>query len=339
MDPIINQITQVWDFLTAAFGPMGPYLVIGGLGAMLVALSIPALLRKQVDPLDKLNVSGHDRRDAKAAAQASAAKADGNNVRLRYDGGAAGRLEKFAPYLEPKDEKELGATRLKLVQAGYRSKSAVSTFHFSRFVLGIAFLAVGVVSVFVRNNEPSLSVLIMSVLIPGAIGYFAPVYWVTHRKQQRQEDVINGFPDALDLMLVCVEAGQSLDQAIMRVSTEIQSAYPTLSEELALVSHEIRAGKDRATVLRDMSERCGVPDISSFVTVLVQSATFGTSISDALRVYAAEMRDKRVMRAEEKANVLPTKLTIGTMLFTVPPLLIILVGPSIYDIYVNLLGG
>jgi len=88
-----------------------------------------------------------------------------------------------------------------------------------------------------------------------------------------------------------------------------------------------------------MAERCGVADISSFVTVLVQSATFGTSISDALRVYAAEMRDKRVMRAEEKANVLPTKLTVGTMLFTVPPLLIILVGPSIYDIYVNLLGG
>ncbi len=88
-----------------------------------------------------------------------------------------------------------------------------------------------------------------------------------------------------------------------------------------------------------MAERCGVNDISSFVTVLVQSANFGTSISDALRVYADEMRDKRVLRAEEKANVLPTKLTIGTMMFTVPPLLIIMVGPSIYDIYVNLIQG
>ncbi|MEO1551557.1 MAG: type II secretion system F family protein, partial [Pseudomonadota bacterium] len=124
---------------------------------------------------------------------------------------------------------------------------------------------------------------------------------------------------------------QSLDQAILRVSTEIQGSYPTLAEEFEVVANEMRAGKDRVTVLRDMSERCGVSDISSFVTVLVQSATFGTSISDALRVYASEMRDKRVMRAEEKANTLPTKLTLGTMFFTVPPLLMILVGPSVYD--------
>ena len=155
----------------------------------------------------------------------------------------------------------------------------------------------------------------------------------------RQQDVENGFPDALDLMLVCVEAGQSLDQAILRVAREIKAGYPTLAEEFEVVANEMRAGKDRVTVLRDMGERCGVNDVSSFVTVLVQSATFGTSISDALRVYGSEMRDKRVMRAEEKANVLPTKLTVGTMLFTVPPLLIILVGPSMYDIYRNLLGG
>jgi tight adherence protein C len=335
MGSIVDIFNQSWDFLTAAFGPMGPFFALGGIGALLIALSVPVLLKRRPDPLDKLSVPRHDRRDAKLA---TGKQAD-DNVRLRMGGGAAGRLEKFAPYLEPKDQKELGANRLKLIQAGYRGKSAVSTYHFSRFALGIGFLLLGVLSIFIRNNEPSLTSLMMSVLIPGGIGYFAPSYWVTRRVKQRQEDVTNGFPDALDLMLVCVEAGQSLDQAIMRVAKETRSSYPTLAEEFELVSSEMRAGKDRSTVLRDMSERCGVPDISSFVTVLVQSATFGTSISDALRVYASEMRDKRVMRAEEKANVLPTKLTIGTMLFTVPPLLIILIGPSIYDIYVNLLGG
>jgi len=105
-------------------------------------------------------------------------------------------------------------------------------------------------------------------------------------------------------MLVCVEAGQSLDQSIVRV------------------------GKDKIAVLNDMSERCGVQDVASFVTVLIQSTSFGTSIAEALRVYAGEMRDKRVMRAEEKANKLPTKMTLATMMLTVPPLLIILVGPS-----------
>ena len=100
----------------------------------------------------------------------------------------------------------------------------------------------------------------------------------------------------------------------------------------------MKAGKDRISVLRDMSERCGVQDVASFVTVLIQSASFGTSIADALRVYAGEMRDKRVMRAEEKANTLPTKMTLATMMLTVPPLLVILVGPSVYNIYLTLNG-
>ncbi len=337
MGSVGDIITQSWDFLTAAFGPMGPFFALGAVGTLLIALSVPVLLKKRPDPLDRLAVAGAP--DRRPAGGKGAESSKGGAVRLRYDGGSAGRLEKFAPYLEPKDQKELGATRLKLIQAGYRSRSSVSTFHLSRFVLGITFLLVGVLSVFLRNQEPSLTSLVMSVLIPGVAGYYLPAYWVERRRQGRQEDVTNGFPDALDLMLVCVEAGQSLDQAILRVSNEIRGAYPTLADEFEVVSSEMRAGKDRVTVLRDMAERCGVSDISSFVTVLVQSATFGTSISDALRVYASEMRDKRVMRAEEKANVLPTKLTIGTMLFTVPPLLIILVGPSIFDIYVNLLGG
>lgn len=329
MGSVVDIVTQSWDFLTAAFGPMGPFFAMGALGALLIALSVPALLKRKPDPMDRLGVSGIEPRsnDDKDGA-----------IRLRYDAGAK-TLDRFAPYLEPKDQKELGATRLKLIQAGYRGRSAVSTYHLSRFVLGIGFLLAGVLSVFLRTDEPSLSNLMMSVLIPGCIGYFAPSYWVERRRQARQEEITNGFPDSLDLMLVCVEAGQSLDQSIMRVAKEIRTGYPTLAEEFEIVSSEMRAGKDRVTVLRDMGERCGVSDIASFVTVLVQSATFGTSISDALRVYASEMRDKRVMRAEEKANVLPTKLTIGTMLFTVPPLLIILIGPSIYDIYVNLLGG
>jgi tight adherence protein C len=105
-----------------------------------------------------------------------------------------------------------------------------------------------------------------------------------------------------------------------------------------MVSYEFRAGKDRILVLRDFAARCAVSDISSFVTVLIQSSAFGTSISQALRVYASEMRDKRLMRAEEKANVLPTKLTLGTMMFTVPPLILILVGPSFIMIIRSLTG-
>ncbi len=155
---------------------------------------------------------------------------------------------------------------------------------------------------------------------------------------KRQEEIQDGFPDALDLLLVCVEAGQSLDQSILRMATEIEPSYPALADEFLTVSQEMKAGKDKSDVLRAMADRCDIKDITSFVTVLIQSASFGTSIADALRVYAAEMRDKRVMRAEEKANVLPTKLTVGTMMFCVPPLLIILIGPSLHGIAQSLSG-
>ena len=178
----------------------------------------------------------------------------------------------------------------------------------------------------------------LQILGPGILGYMAPRYWVTRRVEARREAITNAFPDSLDMMLVCVEAGQSLDQSILRVGRELRSGFPDLAEEYELVSHELKAGKDKIQVLRDLSERCGVTDIASFVTVLVQSQQFGTSIADALRVYAGEMRDKRVMRAEEKANTLPTKMTLATMGLTVPPLLIILIGPSVLEI-AKVLGG
>ncbi len=227
---------------------------------------------------------------------------------------------------------------MKLIRAGYRGMSSVRTYHFMQFALALGFLFVGIMVALLRLDGSTLQATLMTILIPAGVGYYLPSYWVERRLQTRQEALQDGFPDALDLMLVCVEAGQSMDQSIQRVATEIKPGFPELSEEFLIVANEMKAGKDRVNVLRDMGERAGVQDISAFVTVLIQSASFGTSISDALRVYSAEMRDKRVMRAEEKANKLPTKLTLGTMMFTLPPLLIILIGPSVYDIYVLLLA-
>ena len=213
-------------------------------------------------------------------------------------------------------------------------------FHFMQFALGIGFLVVGVIYTIMvsRNQELTTQFKVLATVIPGAAGYYLPTYWITRRVEERKKQIIQGFPDALDMMLVCVEAGQSLDQSINRVARESRAGYPALADEFEIVSHEVKAGKERVMVLKDMSERVGIPDVSSFVTTLVQSATYGTSIAEALRVYSAEMRDKRVMRAEEKANTLPTKLTLGTMMFTVPPLMIILIGPSVHGI-AKTLGG
>jgi tight adherence protein C len=315
-------IENLKTMLTEQLGPFGPLLAVGILGLFLVLFTLPVLLKKRVDPLDRLRGSNHTTEPSKEPTQ-----------KLRH-GSGKDKLEKYSEFLEPKDEQEYSVVRLKLLQAGYRSKTAVRTYHFLQFALGISLLVVGAVAAVIlkTTGDPSTQKLVLTVMGPGVAGYMLPKYWVTKRQQKRQEEIVNGFPDSLDMMLVCVEAGQSLDQSIVRVAKEIRAGFPALADEYEMVAHEMKAGKDRIQVLRDMSERAGVPDVSSFVTVLIQSASFGTSIAEALRVYASEMRDKRVMRAEEKANTLPTKMTLATMMLTVPPLLIILIGPSIYQI-------
>lgn len=315
-------LTQINDLLTGELGEFGPLIVVGGLGLFMILLTIPMMLNQPEDPLKKLKRN-----------QNPDSKPKSKNERLRQ-GGRNEQLQKFATFLEPQNADELSAIQLKLRQAGYLSKDSVRFFHFAQFALGIIGLIIGVVYVFGMGGGEDLSTqkTLMYVVGPGGVGYMMPKYWVTRRVEARKEEIIAGFPDSLDLMLVCVEAGQSLDQSIVRVARELVASYPALASEFEIVAQEMKAGKDKTIVLRDMGTRCGVQDVSSFVTVLIQSATFGTSVADALRVYAGEMRDKRVMRAEEAANKLPTKMTLATMGLTVPPLLIILVGPSMNGI-------
>jgi len=315
--------------LTDMLGPFGPLFLIGFLGLTLVLLTLPFLFRKSDDPLERLKQSIHEEK------KAAPSKGD----RLRTPTGKD-KLEKYSDFLEPKDEEEYSAVKLKLLQAGYRSKNAVRMYHFSQFALGMGLLLAGVAYAILQSStgDPTTKQTVISILGPGISGYMLPKYWVTRRQAERQKAIENGFPDALDMLLVCVEAGQSLDQSIIRVARELRSGFPDLSQEFEMVSYEMKAGKDKTQVLRDMSERCGVSDVASFVTVLIQSQQFGTSIADALRVYSAEMRDKRVMKAEEMANKLPTKMTLATMMLTVPPLLIILIGPSVFGI-MKTLGG
>ncbi|MES2434107.1 MAG: type II secretion system F family protein [Pseudomonadota bacterium] len=317
--------------LTDNFGPLGPLLALGLLGLALIVAVLPMLLQKKPEPFDKLKAL---RKDIESASKSN------KSANLRHSE-KADRLEKFASFLEPQDEQTMTASRLKMVRAGYKQKNAVRTFHFAQLALGVGLLALGMLYTFTGNDgaEVSTQVMIISTLLPGGLGYYFPMYWVNSRVQKRQNEIVSGFPDALDLMLVCVEAGQSLDQSINRIAKESRASCPALAEEFETVAQEVKAGKERVKVLKDLSERVGIADISSFCTTLVQSASFGTSMSDALRVYSAEMRDKRIMRAEELANKLPTKLTLGTMLFTLPPLLIILIGPSVYGISKTLGGG
>jgi tight adherence protein C len=306
--------------MTERFGPMAPLLGVGLLGFLLILMALPVVMKRQRDRFRELKDQQPKASTEKKRALRKADKLD--------------KLEKFAHFLEPQKKEELSASKLHLLRAGYSGKNAVRMFHAIQFLLAIIFLVGGLIIAFVKSLSQEMSAIdyMLHSLLPCAVGYYLPRYWVNKRVAQRQTEIIQGFPDALDLMLVCVEAGQSLDQSIIRLGKESRAGYPALADEFDMVAQEVKAGKERISVLKDMAERVGVPDVASFVTTIIQSATFGTSIADALRVYSADMRDKRIMRAEEKANKLPTKLTLGTMLFTVPPLLIILIGPSIHGI-------
>ena len=316
-------IGKLWASLEATYGPAGPFYAMAALGMLIAILAVPFLLKRKKDPLDRFSFK-EGIRDAET-----------EELRVTSSGGD---MYGLGTLLEPENKQEMSQARADLKSAGYKRPGAVRVFNLAKALLGLGGLALGLIFTLLVPEEPNLVISIVLSTMLGLAGFFMPVYWVKRQIQVRRQEIQNAFPDAMDMMLVCIEGGQSLDQALARVGEEMKTSGTPLSDELEIVTHEFRAGKDRATVLRDLAERCNVNDISSFVTVLIQSSTFGTSISQALRVYAAEMRDKRLMRAEEKANVLPTKLTLGTMAFTVPPLILILVGPSFIQILRSLSG-
>jgi tight adherence protein C len=160
-----------------------------------------------------------------------------------------------------------------------------------------------------------------------AAGLFLPSYWLSNRIKQRRLALQNSFPDVLDMLLVCVEAGASFAAALQRVAQELGRAHPELADELRLVSAGLNAGQSKEDALRQFAERAGTDDISSFATIIVQSEMFGTSISDTLRVQASEMRQRRMLRAEEMANKLPVKITFPLALMIFPVLLIVILTP------------
>ncbi len=248
-------------------------------------------------------------------------------------------LIRIAEFLTPKDPGELAAARTRLERAGYRKPSAVRVYNFAKPVLALslAFGALTFTALFGYGMSAPLRLVIA--LVAGVIGFFLPWFWVERTVERRREEAQGSFPDMLDMLLICIEAGGGIDHATRRVAAEIAGVSPVLAEELAIVNNELWAGKERASVFRDFANRLGVDDISAFVTVLKQSDEFGVSIAESLRVYASDMRLKRITRAEEKANTMPTKVALGSVVFTVPPTMLIMAGPSLYMLVRYFSGG
>jgi tight adherence protein C len=223
------------------------------------------------------------------------------------------------------------AVRRFMVQAGYSDPSAVSVYWASRVALALGLPSAGLV-ILPLLGAGSTQVLLGLVWL-GTIGWIGPTFFVRGRLKARQKELQLALPDMLDMLVVCVEAGLGLNQALVRVSDEIDHVSTVMSEQLAMVNLEMRAGTPRDEALKNFAERTGLVDIRSLVSMLVQTDRFGTSVADALRVHSETMRTKRRQRAEEAAAKTTIKLVFPLVLFVFPAMFVVVLGPSALAIF------
>lgn len=220
----------------------------------------------------------------------------------------------------------------KLMLAGYDQPFAPRVFVLTRTILTLALPLLALVVLSLADNWPAPSTLYIIIISLAATGLYLPNFLVNSRAEERKKAILNGFPDTLDLMLVSVEAGLSIDAAFSRVGTEISRSHPLIARLFALVSLELRAGRSREMALRTLARRTAVPEIGAFVTLVIQSDRLGASIAQALRIYAAEMREARRMRAEEKAMRIPVLLAIPLITCLLPTMVAVLMLPAAIQI-------
>ena len=227
----------------------------------------------------------------------------------------------------------------KLAQAGFRGPKPVSTFYFFRFAMPFAFAAGAAFYLYLINDFGLLPIQKLCACVAFlAFGYYAPNVYITNVAQKRRESIVAAFPDALDLLLICVESGMSIEAAIQKVGAEVGAQSMELAEELSLLTAELSYLPDRRLAYENLARRTNHPGIKSVVTAMIQAEKYGTPLGSALRVMAKENRDLRLAAAEKKAAALPAKLTVPMILFFLPVLFVVILGPAILKVQ-DILGS
>lgn len=288
------------------------FMALAAAAAFALSMGLSAFVMGLIDPvrrrLGQLSLGSGERPTAAAAMAES--------------------LSNVAALVTPRSDRERQRVERLLIHAGYRSSSARTLYY------GVKALAVMI---------PPIAVLLASPLLPkittnqlmlyaagaGYLGWISCSMWLDRQVANRQRALRAGFPDALDLLVVCVESGLGLAPALARVADELAVSHPALGEELALVNAEMRAGVERGVALKNLSERTGLEDIRGMTALLVQTMRFGTSVADALRVYSEEFRDKRTQAAEEQAAKIGTKMIFPLVLFLFPSFFLVVIGPAV----------
>jgi tight adherence protein C len=225
----------------------------------------------------------------------------------------------------PQSPKDVTVMQRRLIRGGIRNENALKILYGAKFVCGVTFplIMAGAVSTSSTDSTNKIA----GVLAAAAAGFFLPNEYVRRKAQKRQKEIARGLANALDLLVVCVESGLGLDQAILQVSKELEHAHPEVSEEFGFVNLELKAGKRRVDALRNLAERTGVDDLKKLVAVLIQADRFGTGVAQSLRAHSDFMRVQARQVAEEKAAKLGVKLIFPIFFCILPSLFVVTVGP------------
>ena len=277
--------------------------------------------------------------NSREALQTWRRRADGASAALESEAAPAGMVEELKAQLQallewfgkinqPSNVEKVRATRRLLINAGYRSGKASIIFVGAKLLLAIVIVCLLAMIPAKVIGFPSVSKLTFFYVLAAACGYYAPALWLRRAIGSRKDALQRAIPDALDLMVVCVEAGLGLDQAIGRVGEEVKRAHPELSDELNMLTLELRAGVARQEALRNLAHRTDLEELRNLVALLVQTDRFGTSIGQALRVHADSMRTTRRLKAEELAAKLPVKLLLPLIFFIFPSMFMVVIGPA-----------
>ena len=299
--------------MSLAQGAPVAFVIGAGLSALLLFWGVAALMGRTFSP----------------ARRRLGEMADGLSAKPRQD--LSERVDSwmrpFARVLLPKGS-ELASTQQRLMFAGYPGAPALTTFYGVKLALALALPIIWLVVTHFLPKITSQGILFGS-LATCFFGMILPGIWLDRKVAGRQRRLREGFPDALDLLTVCVESGLGLAQALQRVADELDVSHPDLASELAHVTGQMRAGVEREAALKTLASRTGMEDIRGLVGLLVQTLRFGTGIADALRVYSEEFRDRRMQRAEEEAAKLGTKMIFPLVFCLFPSFFVVAVGPAV----------
>ena len=297
-----------------------------GAGAFgVVVLIWMALVEKDPLPSRLKNISAHRSELFKEGRDKKASR--------RKDEGQISIARKVVQKLKLEQGKKLTELRLKLARAGYRSREGIFTYLFLRMALppGLAFFAFFCVFILhISNLRPLMGLL--TIVIAGIFGLLLPDIFLKNQSQKRETVLRKAMPDAFDLMVICAEAGLSLDATFDRVSREMGNSCPELAEEIGLTGVELGFLPDRSKALQNLADRVPVGGVLALTNTLIQTERYGTPLAQSLRVLSAEMREERMMAAETKAAKLPATLTVPMILFILPPLFVVLIGPAVISV-------